>query len=246
MAKSRRPQRGLVGGAVAMVAALLVAGCSLIGVTYRYKLTIEVADPGVPGGVRAFSSVWEVSWEKAWGPPLPESADFDSHMRGEAVVIAIPGRAPVFALITRPENSQWAVLVPYEAVRSARGAFPEKDWVNQERLIKATKGQTFEVPKRSVPDPLYSDSVALWPFFVRFGDITDPRTVEEVSPEELGVRRVTVTVTDEPLTTGIEKLLPWLLRYRGKNLDGTPGGLVAGAPLSGSLGPGSFSTELSR
>jgi hypothetical protein len=57
-----------------------------------------------------------------------------------------------------------------------------------------------------------------YPVLVRFRDINDPRTLERVDPEGLstsfgtGVRlaRVTLQLTDDHVTTGIEKKLKWL------------------------------------
>ena len=53
---------------------------------------------------------------------------------------------------------------------------------------------------------------------VTFKDINDPKTVERVDPNNLaeafgqGVRlaRASIEITNEPVTTGIEKRLPWM------------------------------------
>ena len=50
---------------------------------------------------------------------------------------------------------------------------------------------------------------------VTFGDINDPKSVERIDPAAIGVRRIIVEVTDEPVTTGIEKRLGWLGSHRG-------------------------------
>lgn len=44
--------------------------------------------------------------------------------------------------------------------------------------------------------------------FVTFDDPSDPKTVREVSPESIGVSRITIEITDEDVTTGIEERLP--------------------------------------
>jgi hypothetical protein len=54
------------------------------------------------------------------------------------------------------------------------------------------------------------------PMLVRFRDSKDPKTIEIVRPDELfrffgngvSLRRVTIEMTDDPITTGIEGLLP--------------------------------------
>ena len=53
--------------------------------------------------------------------------------------------------------------------------------------------------------------------FVRFKDIRDPKSVEAVDPAAIGVKRIWVEVTSDPVTTGIENRLGWidhLDRYR--------------------------------
>src|SRR5262249_13499521 len=60
----------------------------------------------------------------------------------------------------------------------------------------------------------------LYPRLLRFRDIKDPATAELVDPDYLaksfgpGFRlvRVTIEITNEPVTRGIRKILPWLSR----------------------------------
>ena len=63
------------------------------------------------------------------------------------------------------------------------------------------------------------------PLLVRFLDIHDPRTIKKVDPESLAVsfgsgvvlKRITLQVTDDPVTSGIANKIPWLNhleRYR--------------------------------
>jgi len=81
-------------------------------------------------------------------------------------------------------------------------------------------------PRKITPEAL--------PDLVTFADIDDPRSVIEVDPNNLqatlgqGVtwNEITLEMTDEPITTGIEKKLPWLPAYFEKNfrLDGSDHG----------------------
>ncbi len=50
---------------------------------------------------------------------------------------------------------------------------------------------------------------------VRFRDLNDPKSVEKVDPEAIGVRRITVETTSDDVTTGIEKRLRWLPTHNG-------------------------------
>ncbi len=56
--------------------------------------------------------------------------------------------------------------------------------------------------------------------FVTFGDPKDPKTVRAVTPESIGVKRITIEITDDPVTTGIQARLGWLPAYYNKMLDG--------------------------
>jgi hypothetical protein len=56
---------------------------------------------------------------------------------------------------------------------------------------------------------------------VRFRDMADPKSVEQVDPSDLAktlgrnikLKSLTVQVMDEPVTKGIEKRLRWLGKY---------------------------------
>jgi hypothetical protein len=62
---------------------------------------------------------------------------------------------------------------------------------------------------------------------VRFRDVRDPKTVEKVDPDDLAasfgpgvvLRRITVQLTDDPVTTGLADTLPWVTRTDGYYLD---------------------------
>jgi hypothetical protein len=57
-----------------------------------------------------------------------------------------------------------------------------------------------------------------YPMLVTFGDLDDPTSVEEVDPDDLAatfggdvsLKRITVRITDGPVTGGIEERLAWL------------------------------------
>jgi hypothetical protein len=49
-----------------------------------------------------------------------------------------------------------------------------------------------------------------WPIMVRFRNIADPKSVEKVSPETVGVKRILLETTGDDVSTGIEKKIPWI------------------------------------
>lgn len=83
---------------------------------------------------------------------------------------------------------------------------------------------------------------------VTLGDVSDPTSVERVDPDNLEasfgkgyrLKAITVQVTDDEVTTGIEKRLGWLLDENRKRFD--PNLPPQGIPLGNFSGL--FSTEL--
>ena len=86
-----------------------------------------------------------------------------------------------------------------------------------------------------------------YPYFVRFRDVRDPKSVEQVDPDNLAksfgpgyrLKSLTATFTDAPVTRGIEKRLGWLHSITGKNLDGS-NLYDINAPLNAQLNSGDF------
>lgn len=58
---------------------------------------------------------------------------------------------------------------------------------------------------------------ARYPLLVRFDSLTTPRTVV---PDTTPVSEVRLDITREPVTWGLNKLLPWLPNYAYQRLDG--------------------------
>ena len=94
------------------------------------------------------------------------------------------------------------------------------------------------------------------PLLVRFRDINDPKTVERVDPNDLAasfgpgvyLKRATVEITRDPVTTGIVKRLSWLapLRSRGASLDGDTSVARSSNALANVLWPRKFSGRRAR
>jgi hypothetical protein len=96
-----------------------------------------------------------------------------------------------------------------------------------------------------------------YPLLVTFGDISDPASVKRVDPDNLelafgpgyALQSITLSITDEPVTTGkVEKVLGWLAEVgRARpTLIPNPPRLRKNAtdPDLQYLTPGPFSTEL--
>ncbi len=172
---------------------------------WRQKITVEVDTP--QGPVTA-SSVAEVAW---WGVPkiLPEATPRDWSVKAEAIVVPLPDGRYLFALVKTAEVIARAVLFepPY-------GGDP---YLKPASQMKHFKGEVHEIPLKN------------YPRLVTFDDISDPATVKLVDPENLAaifgpgvsLKRITLEITDEPVTKGeVEKALGWLEGIGGRMLDG--------------------------
>ena len=92
-----------------------------------------------------------------------------------------------------------------------------------------------------------------FPTLVRFRDINDPKTVEDVDPANLAtsfgpgfhLRRITLQRTDDAVTHGIENRLKWLRDYFDQSFGGKRFTNPYG-PAVETLQAASFSTELRR
>ena len=97
--------------------------------------------------------------------------------------------------------------------------------------------------KRGVVDLPFSGL----PMLVRFRDIHDPTTIEQVDPNSLDVAfgpgvkllSASLAVTDDPPTNGIDKTLNWLRSLNGGYLDGRH---ISGSGPLGDINVGNFKT----
>ena len=207
---ARRGVMGVLAGAAAAV----LGGCGWLNstYTYRYRMTVEV---DTPEGMKTGSSVQEQTATKYAFPGLLGGAERDLTTRGEALAVDLPGGQTLFALLCESRLVQ-SVLDPGW----------KNDWVESARRISG--GDTPQGPIAMTPgkpvkrfDPLIG-----YPMLVRFRDLADPTSIEQVDPRNLVVsfgpgvqlRRITLAVTDEDVTVGIGKRLRWLTSLRGNQL----------------------------
>ncbi|NOT70254.1 MAG: hypothetical protein HOP09_02915 [Hyphomicrobium sp.] len=185
---------------------------------FRYKLSIEA---NINGQVKKASSVAEVAY---W-----LDIDNSSHgsVKGEALYLDLGSSCrPLIALLTaRPRNGarntscQWGENGP-GCLHDLYGT-DKLDWNDKARRLDGGEALLRQRGARALP-------IERLPDLVTFEDITDPATVKEVSPNDpskalgcdFGWQKITLEITDEPVTTGIEKKLSWLPDYYDKALDG--------------------------
>ena len=229
-------RRGVLGVLV-VAATLVLASCH--GVTQaefepiRYRLTATVE---TPEGVRTGSSVIEVNWAMSrTSPPLGGSG---YTVRGEAAAVDLPNGQTLVVLLRSAEDVDWAawVIKRIPTAGMAEQAKPtpserSEQIVSEKRyfdLVRADRGVHAVWKPEPPPHNLPSLSI---PYFVRFRDLADPKSVEQIDPADLaksfgsGVRlkSLIVQVTDAPVTKGIEKRLGWLGKYPEPSLNPSHG-----------------------
>jgi hypothetical protein len=183
-------------------------------ITLRYRLTLFVDDNGktVTG-----SSVINTQWG-GLGQDSDELAPLFGGKRwwplvtGEAVTVDLGARGDLFLIFAddpargQEHNRAGSIGSPAAlVVATFSGVGPGGASWDMLRQIRDTR-KTVDVPIRMLP------------WLVRFRNLNDPATVEPVDPENLdasfgpGVKflRATIEMTNDPVTTGIEKRLPWL------------------------------------
>lgn len=240
---------------------LVLAFCSVssYSASLRYRLIVEVETPQGPA---VGSSVIEITGNRIpnW---LPNGGGTRGTFRGEAVATDLPHGRTLFALL----RSESGATVPhdypgmafksrlerYYAEREAVGE--ETDFVDAINEMRGWSGAKAPLPKSDRVLGNGGRDVPAWPLLVTFGDLADPTSVARVDPDDLAatfgdgvkLKRITVELTDDPVTTGIEKRLEWLPNLRGTLKPNPPRTMPDSSdPELRLLGAGPFSTELLR
>jgi hypothetical protein len=237
---SRMYRKELVG---VFAAVATLSGCAPSVPDYRYRLTVEVE---TPRGLRTGSSVIAVDDDMEYsinggGYSLSQRA------RGEAVAVDLPGGRTLFALLRGANgDSGWAGTLLFELTPPPPFRPEDEESYRTDRVKNAAAKRNLIVVPPMLPyrDKLYAASA--YPLLVTFTDIRDPRTVERVDPDDLaasfgpGVRlkRVTVQITNDSVTTGMLKRLSWLPQFHDKMLNGST--INNSRQLANSLSSGDF------
>lgn len=179
--------------------------------TIRYKLTLIVDDNGKQ---YTGSSVVEVTRQDTT-KVFAGIGGYGGNYKGEAVAVDMDEKGVLFALLRGKDTVDYPL---YIFMKSFPEYFPARADIT---VIDGMRRLDHDKPKASLPfDKL--------PMLVRFRDINDPKTVELVDPDDLektfgtGVKLVSATIemTDEGMTSEVEKWLPWLKKLKGGYLHG--------------------------
>jgi hypothetical protein len=196
-------------------------------------MTVEV---DTPAGLKTGSSVMEVTAAREMFR-TSETGEGGGGIRGEAVVVDLPD-SPLFALLKLPDAK--GELSDY-VTQALAGGDRFRDFNDYFAAVRKLGGW-FHSAKAELPR---ED----WPMMVRFRDISDPKSVEQVDPDAAGIKRILLETTNDDVTTGIEKRMPpWfgqMIKDRSR-FSGNSSIAVMTNSLADNLGPGSFSTEIRR
>ncbi|MCW2319207.1 hypothetical protein M2322_004776 [Rhodoblastus acidophilus] len=185
---------------------LALAGCGESRFSYRYRLTLEVE---TPEGVKSGSGVLEVNAfdTKNAFPKLAERRS-GALVKGEAIAVDLGSRGILFVLLTSPRSLEAAAFLPAFAATRAGIIRQRYDYDLYTDLAR-------DLAKIKTPIDVSPGEI---PLLVRFRDINDPATVERVDPANFAASfgpsvklvRATIEITNDPVTTSIEKRLWWL------------------------------------
>ncbi|HJS12939.1 hypothetical protein [Sphingopyxis sp.] len=225
----------LAGGGMAS----LLSACSPSGKERRYKMTVEVE---TPVGLRVGSAVRGVVPVDHGSPgiiPL-ERGQASLTFRGEAVAVDLPENQTLFALLSGNDGDpDYAKQLPGRALGSR--LLGEEETPMQWRRSAEIWPSPIKTVGLQNTDPR--------PILVHFKNPADPTSAEAVHFDNLpGVfgpgyrlRRISISLSSDEITTGIEKRLPWLPKYYGRKFDGER--FNSGRSLANMLSSGSFSAN---
>ena len=211
--------------------------------TGRYKLSITV---DANGKTYSGATIYDVIYE--WDPQiLPEQGSLTKWVTGEALFVDLGGGRNLVVTLTARGSGRPSEPGNIDKLSSA--LFPAELPTFAFKLRLATWKTYWDIrmarKKGKVDVPL-----AALPTTVTFTDLADPTSVKLVNPSDLAatfgpgyrITRATIEVTDEPLTTGIEKRLPWPVELykRRARLNGSNNIAISTNELSDNLGTGSF------
>lgn len=224
-------RRTFLASAILFPLALSLGGCGDQFPDYHYRMTVYVGD-------KAFSSVRAVTQEQGFSAADSSGQAVKRSVQGQAVIIDLPGRPAIYALLSKPSEPEYAQKVAGYALLPLVPAFqrdPKTDTLAVERgtesLDRMAAQQRAMVKiagpvdlPRTRPNTILSGNpreLDTWPLFVTFDDPRNPKTVREVSPDNVGISRITIEITSDDPSAGIERNLPWLPDYYGRNFSGS-------------------------
>ncbi len=226
----------------------------------NYRMTVEV---DTPQGLRTGSSVIQVQGRTrpTWLPGSPGGAV--GGFKGEAVTIEMPNGELMFALLqgkTASASEFLGIAFEERLKKEYARRIEAKDqpgFVETLEKMKSWTGVSETLPPidaylKYVRGEKVIATTSNYPTFVTFDNINDPKSIKEVDPNDLAssfgadikLKRITITITNDAVTTGIEKKLVWLSVHPEPSLDPSHGPIDFS--LKATLKHGSFSSGVRK
>jgi len=186
---------------------LAVAGCATMHTTLRYRLTVVV---DTPQGIRTGSSVVEVKGYLSPAFPGPQAGGARLYAKGEATPVKLGKDKYLFAVfcwVSPPSRTFTMLTEPFRDQLPPRSPDPsaiDKSMMTEFRALADAKGVREVKPED-------------YPVIATFADNMDPYSIRIAPATELSkilpgyrVVRMTIEITDAPVSHNILNILPWL------------------------------------
>jgi hypothetical protein len=227
-----------------LVAPVLVLGWWIFDGSTTWPRTLRcrrVITVYTPEGPRSGSNVVELKTYFLGGVTRALGHAVRGEGRGEATVVDLGPRGLLFATVASEEALLSGRVGFYAGCEAPfpRAKFPGK-FVQGGSSDDEYRDYLDELNRQKPKGDLPFNGL---PMLARFGDPSDPTSVERVDPSDLaasfgaGVKfdRMSIEITDDPVTTGIEAVLPWLARGESERLIPRPPDVGSGLPLANKL-----------
>jgi hypothetical protein len=138
------------------------------------------------------------------------------NLAGEAVVVDLGPRGLLFTTLQTEDSLAHEKMDGYNA---SLEIFPQEKFIGKsEEDPTTTAGYAAYLDELNRIKPQADVPITFLPMLVRFRDPHDPTSVQLVDPRNLQasfgpdvvLKRASVEITNDPITTGIEGRLPWL------------------------------------
>lgn len=196
----------------ALMALMALAGCQGESANIRYRVIAKFEVNGKPFQA---SSVMDLRFSRF--SRSMTGAGASSRLYGEALIADLPGGASVYILPIKHEKDgslgqfwEYAILRTLDIWRGF-GSLKTEDL----ERIRTASGRR----------PLRTAKAGMFPAFVAFRDESNPKTIFEIQPEQIGsafagvqFKGIDIEVTKDPVTEKLRDRLPWLDNPGNKQL----------------------------
>lgn len=203
----------LVAGLALLGLGLAYGWCSR-GAEVRMRVSYKIDDNGI---IRSGSGVWS---KRIWAAVIPLTEKYNSEFRGEAIPIMLPGRG---VLLLMPMGDQGSSGDVGTLLRHRFDTSNGQNLVSNFTAIARMIGKSKTIPcgLYAIPQtPMEPNEIPV-DHCLRFAFISDPNNastfrrmtvVDGRFPDVKGLklRDARITITSEPVSRGLEKLLPWI------------------------------------